>query len=220
MEITESFALAIRPTRVYLSSKNKSMDLAPVKSEFRLRVREPDATSVEFTLLTEHDAWEAVLRESPWAYEALQDSIMVADRGLALRCNLMLSHSASDFNLLEAKFAETLLRIFDTVLTALDAVVLTKSPRVPLRPCKSRTASYWSVGAKVQVPYVSQAFQMAVICFPSPIEEGAWSVHLEMPSFTNEIIKESQARMKTAICLLADHGIKVDDVLNGTYISP
>jgi hypothetical protein len=224
-EVTDNFALAIRLKQVYIvNADHSSVNLCRVKKGFDAHIRVADGAGTTVCAPSKNyddelDVWQNLPNDLFWLHEAMRTSDGLYYRGLARRAELMAGLSALDFEARMAEFDKTPLLMWEIALNAFSGTYLGKA-RLKARATAHVAAISWiEVQGKVSMPHYDIPVTMAVRCFPSPVDENAWAMQVELPCINAEVIRHNQKVTREAIAQVEHRGIRVEDVVNGTRLS-
>ncbi|MBK3779854.1 hypothetical protein G3A43_06275 [Paraburkholderia aspalathi] len=224
-EVTDNFALAIRLKQVYIVNfDHSSVNLIRTKRGFDAHIRVSDGAGTTSSVPTkcygnELTVWQNLPHELFWLRDALHTSDDLYYRGLARRFSLMTGMSELDFEARMVEFERTPMLMWETALKEFGGTYLGKARLKPRVTGHTKGISWIEVQAKVGMPHYDQPVTMAVRCFPSPVDENAWAMQVELPCHNTDIIRHNQKVTRDAIAQVEHRGIRIEDVVNGTRLS-
>jgi hypothetical protein len=167
---------------------------------------------------TEYEAWEAAIAHFPNLLDELGKQESVAQRGFALRAEMLLGMGVARFQELKESFDEEIMRIYETAMSALDATKATKARPKVTRVRRTTAVSWLEVRTRIHAPYFPEKVLCGIRCLPSALEDKTWSVRVRVPAMTNAAMMEVQRRIEELHAQLGYRGITVKDVQNGTTL--
>ncbi|RQR65350.1 hypothetical protein DIE18_02380 [Burkholderia sp. Bp9125] len=222
-EVTDNFALAIRLNhahdnikgkgdyRLYSSSKGFDAGYSLVG---------PGGESVEgsMTFTTEREVWNHFPAHVPWMLEELATSPHLYFRGLARRAELMRTLSEAEFEARMNDFERVPRQMWAALLTALAGMHLSKSTLMVRSKALKRGVGLWEMRARVGLAHYNEPVSMALHCFPSPVDNDAWLMRVQLPALSTDVVRSNQAAIRQAISNLELEGVHIEDVTQGTNL--
>lgn len=212
--IGNNFIAAIRSNNTYLQvmmgGKKNYIYLRARGGKFEFSASKP------ISVIGEAPLWSALVSEYPDLLPVLSAGT-VFQRGLAQRAELLLN-APSVLESYEARVHERVYELNRTVVQHLDATVTTKKTPAILRPSFSSPTTWYDVRQNAMLPYMKDKVRISVRAFPSPFDDDAWTLVVDMPSCTPEEALETQRRIQNAVSDLASRGVRIGDVLNGSGV--
>lgn len=221
-DITDNFALAIRLNHIHESIPGKgSICVYSAPAGFVARATQLGSdgeTKEELTVETEREVWLAFPALVPWVLDELATSPNVYYRGLARRAELMRTHSDAEFETLLSNFERAPRLMWTALLTAFGGMHLSKSTLTVRSKALKRGIGLWELRARVGLSHYNEPVSMAVQCFPSPVENDAWMMRVQLPAISTEVILRNQVAIRLAVSNLAREGVRIEDVTQGTNL--
>lgn len=229
MTITENFALAINLRHLYMTAPDgtNSINVTRQGQFFRADVSnrmvsaDRQTTAVKplaFECKEEQELWYKLLGSAPWLPHALAEAPHLFERGLALRCNMMLGLRDSELQAKRDEFARQTWLMWTTVLSALGAECVAKSTPALRVPSTAKNVALWQYMAKVKLPYAKEPELMHLQFFPSPVKDRTWLMRTYAPAPTEEILTANQDAIRGAEAKLESLGIHIEDVTRGSRL--
>jgi hypothetical protein len=170
------------------------------------------------TFTTEREVWNHFPAHVPWMLDELATSPHLYYRGLARRAELMRTLSEAEFEARMTDFERVPRQMWSALLTAFGGMHVSKSTLTVRSKALKRGIGLWELRARVGLPQYNEPVSMAVHCFPSPVDNDAWLMRVQLPPLSTDVILRNQAAIRQTVSNLGLEGVRIEDVTQGTNL--